>query len=242
VAERTADLQQKNAELERFTYTVSHDLKSPLITIKGFSGSIKRDLTSGRHDRLEQDLERIEMAADKMTVLLADLLDLSRIGRIINAPEPVAMNGLVSEVLAQLAGSMGGGNVEVVVQPGLPTVPCDRLRMAEVVQNLLENAVKSMGDQPEPRILFGMRKAHGESVFFVQDNGMGIDPKHHEEIFGLFNKLDATTEGTGIGLALVKRIIEVHGGRVWVASEGAGRGRTFCFTLPCLGDNRQGTL
>lgn len=225
------EIRQKNAELERFTYTVSHDLKSPLITIKSFSGSIKRDLASGRHDRVEMDLERIGTAADKMAALLDDLLELSRVGRIVNTAEPVAITELVDEVLTHLAGYLKANRVAIVVQPELPTVLCDRQRLAEVVQNLLENAVKYMGNQPEPRILFGMREEYDKNVFFVQDNGCGIDEKYHQNIFGLFNKLDAKSDGTGIGLALVKRIIEVHGGEVWVESEGCGKGSTFCFTL-----------
>jgi len=225
------EIRQKNAELERFTYTVSHDLKSPLITIKSFSSSIKRDLATGRQDRVETDLERIGAAADKMAERLDDLLELSRIGRIVNAAEPVAMTGLVEEVLTQLAGPLKASRAAVSVQPGLPTVMCDRQRLAEVVQNLLENAVKYMGDQDQPRILFGMREECNSKVFFVQDNGRGIDEKYHQNIFGLFNKLDSKSDGTGIGLALVKRIVEVHGGEVWVESEGCGKGSTFCFTL-----------
>ena len=225
------EIRQKNAELERFTYTVSHDLKSPLITIKSFSGSIKRDLASGRHDRVEMDLKRIEIAADKMAALLDDLLELSRVGHIISTAEPVAMAELVDEVLTHLAGPLNVNRVKLDIQPGLPTVLCDRQRMAEVMQNLVENAVKYMGDQPEPRIMFGMREEYDKNVFFVQDNGIGIDEKYHQNIFGLFNKLDAKSDGTGIGLALVKRIIEVQGGEVWVESEGLGKGCTFCFTF-----------
>lgn len=225
------EIRQKNAELERFTYTVSHDLKSPLITIKSFSGSIKRDLAVARHDRIEKDLERIGAAADKMAALLDDLLELSRIGRIVNTAEPVDMEELVSGVTKDLSGILDLKQVTVEVQPGLPIVSCDRQRIAEVVQNLLENAVKYMGDQPEPRILFGMRKNQDRNIFFVQDNGCGIDEKFHQNIFGLFNKLDAKSNGTGIGLALVKRIVEVHGGEVWVESEGCGKGSRFCFTL-----------
>jgi signal transduction histidine kinase len=226
-----AEIRQKNAELERFAYTVSHDLKSPLITIKSFSGSIKRDLASDRHDRIEKDLERIGTAADKMTALLDDLLELSRVGRVINVAEPVAMEDLVTEVLKNLDGVLSVKCIKVDVQPGLPTVLCDRQRVAEVVQNLLENSVKYMGDQPQPQILFGMREEDGKTIFFVQDNGIGVDPKFHNIIFGLFDKLDAKSDGTGIGLALVKRIVEVHGGEVWVESEGCGKGSRFCFTL-----------
>ncbi len=225
------ELMVKNAELESFTYTVSHDLKSPLITIKSFSGSIKRDLAIGRNDRVGTDLERIETAADKMAALLDDLLALSRVGRVVNASEPVAMKELVEELLRHLAGLLNSKGVQTDVATDLPTFLCDRQRMAEVVQNLVENAVKYMGAQPEPRIVFGMREAAGETVFFVQDNGIGIDESYHQTVFGLFNQLDAKSSGTGIGLALVKRIVEVHGGRVWVESQGSGTGSSFCIAF-----------
>jgi signal transduction histidine kinase len=107
----------------------------------------------------------------------------------------------------------------------------DRGRLLEVVQNLLDNAAKFMGDEPSPRVRVGIRDGQGEAVLSFEDNGLGIDPAHHERIFGLFDKLDPKAEGTGVGLALVKRIVELHGGRVWVESRGRG-GTTFCLTLP----------
>lgn len=119
-----------------------------------------------------------------------------------------------------------------IVTP-LPVVYGDRVRLVEVMQNLIDNAVKFARNQPKPRIEIGARAAEpdGQPVFFVRDNGLGIDPQYHERVFGLFNKLDAQSEGTGVGLALVKRIVEVHGGRIWVESAGEGCGSTFCFTL-----------
>jgi len=228
---READLEVKNAELERFTYTVSHDLKSPIITIKGFTGSLEKDLANGNYGRMVGDLKRVSDAADKMDDLLRDLLELSTIGRIIHTPEPVNMNQLVHDVLAQLAVPLKNNAITVVVQPDLPTVFCDRQRMMEVVQNLIENAIRYRRDQVDPQIHFGVRSDEDKHVFFVQDNGIGIDEKYHHVIFGLFNKLDAKRDGTGIGLALVKRIIEVHGGKVWVESEGIGKGSRFCFTV-----------
>lgn len=165
-------------------------------------------------------------------MLLEDLLELSRVGRIMNPPSEIEMGRLVADVLAQMAGPLAQKQIEVVVQPEFPPLHADRQRIAEVLQNLVENAVKYMGDQVAPRIEIGARVDDGEWVFFVSDNGVGIDPKHQEKIFGLFSKLDAAHEGTGIGLTLVKRIIEVHGGRVWVESPGEGRGSTFCFTIP----------
>lgn len=235
VEERTArekELEVKNAELERFTYTVSHDLKSPLITIKGFAGALQKDIATGRHDRLASDLTRITDAADKMTSLLNDLLELSRVGRMINPPVRVAMGDIVADALTRLAGVLKEHTVTVTVASDLPTVTADQPRLVEVMQNLIENAVKYRGEQQAVRIDVGCRSDNGETIFFVRDNGIGIDSRYHENIFGLFNKLDTQSEGTGIGLALVRRIIELHGGRIWVESAGVGQGSTFCFTLP----------
>ena len=229
--QKQKELQDKNTELERFTYTVSHDLKSPLITIKGFAGALLHDVVAGRYQRLESDLRRIADAADKMGGLLGNLLELSRIGRIMNPPSDVNLAELTQEVVGLLAGSITEHKVEVVIQPGLPTVYGDQRRLAQVLQNLIENAVKFMGNQPNPRIEIGTRKDLEEQVIYVQDNGIGVDPHYHETVFGLFNKLDTGTQGTGIGLALVRRIVEIHGGRVWVESQGKGFGTTFCFTL-----------
>ncbi|MCC6261627.1 MAG: GHKL domain-containing protein, partial [Anaerolineales bacterium] len=122
--------------------------------------------------------------------------------------------------------------VTVQTQPSLPNVYGDRQRLIEVLQNLLDNAVKYMGNQIEPRIEIGQQAEEaGKPIFFIKDNGMGIAPEYHERIFGLFNKLDANSEGTGVGLALVKRIIEIHECRIWVESE-IGKGAIFYFTLP----------
>ncbi len=225
------ELQNKNSELESFTYTVSHDLKSPLITIQTFAGMIKQDLETGNHARATKDLVRIEDAATKMTLLLNDLLELSRVGKVINPLSPIDMNSLVKDTLTLLAGTVDPNQVEIVVQPDLPVVMGDQKRIAGVFQNLIENAVKYMGEQSAPRVEIGTRNGGKEHVFFVRDNGQGIDLRFQKNIFGLFNKLDAGSRGTGIGLALVKRIIEVHGGRVWVESEGVNKGSTFCFTI-----------
>ncbi len=229
------ELERKNAELERFTYTVSHDLKSPLITIKGFLGFLRDDANSGNLKRLEEDIQRISDAADKMQRLLNDLLELSRIGRLVNEMQSINFNELVSEVLELLHGRIHGSAVpiQVHVAAKLPEIHGDRPRLFEVLQNLIDNAAKFMGDQPQPRIEIGQEGMTGDGVpiFFVRDNGVGIDPRFKDRIFGLFNKLDPRTDGNGVGLALAKRIIEVHGGRIWVESE-LGKGATFYFTLP----------
>jgi PAS domain S-box-containing protein len=228
------ELESKNAELERFTYTVSHDLKSPLITIKGFLGFIREDTERGNTQRLATDIQRINDATDKMQNLLADLLELSRIGRLTNEPETVHLNVLVNEVLEILHGRIYSGNITVRFTGDLPDVFGDRQRIFEVFQNLIDNAAKFMGDQPNPCIEIGQDGLmDGNPIFHVRDNGVGIEVAYKEKIFGLFNKLDSQTEGTGIGLTLVKRIVEFHGGRIWVESE-PDKGSTFFFTLPTI--------
>jgi PAS domain S-box-containing protein len=226
------ELAKKNAELEQFTYTVSHDLKSPLVTINGFLGYLEQDAISGNMERLKKDTHRIQEAVLKMQRLLNELLELSRIGRMINTAETIPFDDLVNEAMAIVHGRLQERGVQVHVQPDISIVYGDRPRLVEVMQNLIDNAAKYMGKRENPRIVIGQRAMeNGMAVVFVSDNGMGIPPEHHERIFGLFNKLDARSEGTGVGLALVKRIIEVHGGRIWVESE-PGMGATFLFTLP----------
>lgn len=228
------ELEAKNAELERFTYTVSHDLKSPLITIRGFLGFLENDALEGNFERVRSDMERISSATDKMQLLLNELLELSRIGRMMNPSPAVPFEAIAREAVELVGGQINARGVKVEIAADLPTVYGDRARLVEVVQNLIDNAVKFMGDQPEPQITIGQggTDQDGKSILFVRDNGLGIDPAYHDRVFGLFNKLDAHSEGTGVGLALVKRILEVHGGRIWIESEGAGKGTTFYFTLP----------
>ncbi len=238
VEAKNAEAETRSVELERFTYTVSHDLKSPLITIRGFLGLLAKDAMAGKLERIQTDVERIDAAAEKMNRLLEELLELSRIGRLMNEPEEVAMGELAEEAAQLVAGQLAERGIAVEIAPDMPAVVVDRQRLVEVLQNLLDNAAKFMDDQLSPRIAIGCRRGDGGDrqagppTFCVRDNGRGIDPRYHEKIFGLFERLETDTKGTGIGLALVQRIIEVHGGRIWVESEGRGKGSTFCFTLP----------
>ncbi len=228
------ELGVKNAELESFTYTVSHDLKSPLVTINGFLGYLEIDAASGNMERLKKDTQRIQDSVNKMERLLNELLELSRIGRIMNMPENTLFTDLVREAMDIVHGRLEERGVTVDIQPNLAAISADKPRVVEALQNLLDNAAKYMGDQADPHIEIGQRGEDAERgipVFFIRDNGMGIAPEYHERIFGLFNKLDAKSEGTGVGLALVKRIIETHGGKIWVESE-LGKGTIFYFSLP----------
>jgi PAS domain S-box-containing protein len=229
-----SELENKNAELERFTYTVSHDLKSPLFTIRGFLGYLEQDALSNNYERFKSDLQRITDATNKMQTLLNELLELSRIGRVKNEPMHLSLEELAREAADLVQGRIMERGIAVHIDANLPCVYGDRPRLVEVLQNLLDNAAKFMGDQRKPQIEIGQSgedAERGMPIFYVRDNGMGVAPDHHDRIFGLFNKLDPRTDGTGVGLALVKRIIEVHGGRIWIQSE-VGKGSTFFFTLP----------
>lgn len=223
-------LELKNAELENFTYTVSHDLRSPIVTIKGFIGLLNSDIANNDSEAIKEDIQRINDAAEKMKLLLNNLLDLSRVGRIINEPELVEMNEIIKDALNITAGILNEHKVKINVEYNFPKVFVDKQRLVEVCQNLIENAVK-FNNAEEPLIEFGFLIKKNANIFFVRDNGIGIDPKYHENIFGLFNKLDAQTPGTGLGLALCRKIIEVHHGKIWVESDGLNKGTTFYFTL-----------
>jgi signal transduction histidine kinase len=227
------ELETRNAELERFTYTVSHDLRSPLVTIQGFLGYLRDAATSNNLTRFDQDMRRIANAVDRMQILLNELLELSRIGRIINPPEKIPLTTIVDETINLINAQLEARQIRLVIQDNLPVVHGDHTRIIEIMQNLIGNAIKFMGDQMNPQIEIGTSglDEDGKVIIFVRDNGVGIEPQYHERIFGLFNRLDPEIEGTGVGLTLVKRIIEVHGGRIWVDSK-AGAGTTFFFTLP----------
>jgi len=228
------ELTARNSELEQFTYTVSHDLKSPLITIKGFAGYIERDLAAGRLERIPADIQRIKVAADRMYQLLEDLLNLSRAGRQLNQPSRIGLGLLISEAAAAVSGRLAERNVYLHLPPNLPEIYGDRTRLREVFQNLIDNAAKFMGDQPNPQIWIEARRADlpGFVLVSVRDNGIGIEPRYLQRVFGLFERLNAQVDGTGIGLALARRIVEAHGGKIWVESEGLGKGTTFYLTLP----------
>jgi len=223
------ELEAKNRELGRFTYTVSHDLRSPLVTIQGFTDMVQTDLAQNELEKAKDNLKFIDKAATKMEKLLSDTLQLSRIGRIANPPEDVSFGEIVEDALEQTAGEIKAKNIEVSVAEDFPTVHVDRMRITEVLVNLITNSINYRGDQPHLKIEIGHRIDNGERVFYVQDNGIGIDPGQQEKVFDLFYQVDTSSKGTGAGLAIVKRIIEVHNGRIWIESE---KGCAVCFTLP----------
>ncbi len=230
------ELEAKNTELERFSYTVSHDLRAPLLTIQGFATVVREDLKENKRENVESNLKSIAEEAEKMEHLLDGTLQLSRIGRVANPPEDASFADIAKDALEQVSEQLRTKAVNVSVADGFPTVHVDRMRIAEVLVNLITNSIRYMGEQSQPKIDIGYRMDGEETVFFVRDNGIGIDKSQHEKVFELFYRLDRHGKGTGAGLAIVKRIIEVHKGCIWIESE-PNKGCTVCFTLPLTSDN-----
>lgn len=225
-------LETKNSEIEQFIYTVTHDLKSPLVTINGFVGLLAKDANEGNETRIAEDIQYISNASSSMDVMLTELLEFSRVGRLDNPHEKIIMNELVNEVVQLLQGSILASKANIKIQPHLPNVIADRPRIKALLQNIIENAIKFMGDQAQPRIEIAAHTEANQTVYTIKDNGIGIAKPYQEKVFGLFEHLDPEVLGTGMGLALVKRIVGVHNGRAWLESDGEGCGCTLFFTLP----------
>ncbi len=226
----TAELEARNAELEQFTHTVSHDLKTPLVTINGFLGALENDIALGDTVRVQRDLERIQSATGVMRRLLEGLLQLARSGHTIDVNGEVSVDDVVREAAALRSATIAERGITLRIAD-MPPTNADPSRLTELFGNLLDNAIKFIGDEPAPLIEIGSRGGDGEGVYFVRDNGVGIDGKYQEKVFGLFERLDPSIEGTGIGLALARRIVEAHHGRIWIESPGTGKGTSICFTL-----------
>jgi PAS domain S-box-containing protein len=225
------ELEDRVTEMERFIYTVSHDLRTPLISMSGLLGFLKQDAENGDLEQMNADLRIANETVANMDQRLLETLELSRIGRVVNPPEDVPFEKIVEDALGQTSEKIGSKGCKISFAQNLPVVHVDRMRVAEVLVNLIDNSIRYMGLQVNPEIEIGQRIDGKDRIFFVRDNGIGIDSSQYDKVFELFYKVNKKSEGTGAGLAIVKRIIEVHGGRVWIESE-LGKGCTVCFTLP----------
>lgn len=232
LASKTEELTRINAELEDFTHSVSHDLKEPLRGIEAFAGFIAEDYGDKLDEQGQRYVSILRESAVRMKDLIDDLLQLSRIGRTRFQYAQVAVRSLVEDVSMELNFALQEKHVDLQIDPGLPTVTCDKVRLREVFKNLISNAVK-YNDKPDPRVEIGCRSDNGHFTFTVSDNGIGIAPEFHDKIFKIFQRLHHREEyeGTGVGLAICKKVVEGHGGRIWVESA-PGAGTTFLFTVP----------
>ena len=228
-------LRRTNQELEEFTYVVSHDLKEPLRTIEAFSTFLSTDYGAVLTGEGDDYLRHLRQASGRLGRLIDDLLTLSRTGRVIHTPRPFAWPPLLQTIFADLHDLIARSNADVRVEGTLPPVMGDPERVIQLLANLVQNAVR-YNRTGRPEVVIGARETPDNRDFatlFVRDNGIGIDPAHHKQIFGIFRRLHHRDEfeGTGAGLAICKRIVEAHGGRLWVESK-LGDGATFLFTLP----------
>jgi light-regulated signal transduction histidine kinase (bacteriophytochrome) len=232
VVDRTAELEKINKELESFSYSVSHDLRAPIRHISGFVDMLERHCADDLDERGVHYVRTISLAARQAGRLIDDLLAFSRVGRTEVRLTEVDINQLVASCRRDVVAEAGGRQVEWIIGR-FPTVRGDPAMLRLVVRNLLSNAMKYTRKQPRPVVEVGCQTSNGELTVFVKDNGVGFDMQHADKLFGVFQRLHRSEEfeGTGIGLANVRRIIERHGGRT--GAEGAiGKGATFYFTLP----------
>ena len=233
VRERTAQLESANRELEAFSYSVSHDLRAPLRSIDGFSQALQEDHLDQLDEAGRSHLARIRTNAGRMEQLIEDLLTLSKVNRNELTPETVDLSSSCASLLEDLAQAHPERRVTALVHPGL-RVQADTRLLRVVLENLLGNAWKFTSRRPDPRIEIGeTHLPEGERAIFIRDNGAGFDMAHADKLFSAFQRLHSASdyEGTGIGLAIVQRIIHRHGGRVWAQAE-PEKGATFFLVLP----------
>ena len=234
--ERTNDrLRQINRELEDFTHVVSHDLKEPLRTLQAFSHILVEEHSQQLGPDGFQYVNHLVQASKRLGKLIDDLLNLSQAGRNARAPKAFNLNETVATVRNDLNDLLQRKGAELVVEGTLPDAIGDPQRIVQLLSNLVGNGLK-YNQNPKPRIVVGQvpKKEDADLTLFVRDNGIGIDPKNHQQIFGIFRRLHAGEEqyeGTGAGLAICRKIVEAHGGRIWLESK-VGEGSTFYFTLP----------
>jgi light-regulated signal transduction histidine kinase (bacteriophytochrome)/HAMP domain-containing protein len=232
VIERTAQLEASNRELEAFSYSVSHDLRAPLRHLDGFAQILATEPNIQNDERAQRYLKMITQSAKKMGMLIDDLLSFSRMGRKTMVCQNVDFNALLREVIAEFREEAQGREIEWSLAD-LPVVSGDAAMLRQVWANLISNALKYTRGRAPAKIEVGYREESGEQIFFVRDNGAGFEMKYAEKLFGVFQRLhsEESFEGTGIGLANVRRIISRHSGRTWAEGQ-LDKGAIFYFSLP----------
>jgi len=233
LARKAQELSRANAELEDFTYSVSHDLKEPLRAIEAFSAFLAEDYSDKLDEEGRRYISVVRENAVRMRDLIEDLLRLSRMGRVQHERTMVSAGALVEDVCRDLAFALEEKKVDLRVQPGLPAISCDEVHMKQVFKNLISNAIK-FNDKPQPVVEVTCRDDNGAYTFSIRDNGIGIDQQYHDKIFKIFQRLNRREDykDTGVGLTICKKVVEAHGGTIWVEGSSLGEGTTFSFAIP----------
>lgn len=232
IEERTEQVREANRELESYLYSITHDLKAPVISLSGMAAMLQKKCGEQLGEQGTHYLQRLMSNAGFMEQLISDLLNFSRVGKHEYHMVQLEADRVLRESLDQCDSRVREGNIAIKVYSPLPTVVFDRNALCKIFLNLISNGMKFMGDQPQPCIEIGGREVDGYVEYYVKDNGIGIDQKYHDKVFKMFQRLkDVSVDGTGIGLAIVKKIIDIAGGRIWFESE-VGRGTTFFFRIP----------
>ncbi|MFX0182520.1 MAG: ATP-binding protein [Candidatus Hodarchaeota archaeon] len=236
VSSQTKELKQKNIEMEEFVYTISHDLKAPLISIQGFITALKEDYIEQLADNAKFYIERISKNTLQIESMIKEILEYSRIGRITQEKKRINLRKLIDDSLTQFSNQIEALNIKINCVGEFPTIYAEENRIVQLFSNLIGNSIKYRGDQPNPLIEIGINQVNSKFVtIYVKDNGMGIPKDFHDKVFNIFSRArsvkDQQIEGTGIGLAHVKKIVETHGGTIWMESE-EGMGTTMYLKLP----------
>jgi PAS domain S-box-containing protein len=224
-------LKAQVSELETFSYGIAHDLKSPLISIEGFTHLLHEDLQNQKVENVKEDIRLLESGVKKMRGFLQSTLEYSRAGRLIKRDKDVSFSEIVNEALKDYNDQISAIGATVSRARTFPRVDVDRSMIIQVMANLIQNSLKYRDETVPLKIEIGCESS-GETVFFVRDNGIGIAEDEAEKVFDLFYRGTSHVEGSGIGLKIAKKIIEAHGGRIWVKEGQPGQGTTVCFTLP----------
>ncbi|MFH0753780.1 MAG: ATP-binding protein [Candidatus Omnitrophota bacterium] len=234
-AQQKKDLEKINQELDRFVHTVSHDIRSPLMGIAWYAEFLKSHCYAQLDKKGQDSVIGVHRGVDRCNALINDLLALTRISRIKNPYQEAPILGMLDDVLATLEYKIKQNKVDIQVDPLMPVIFCDPIKLKEVFLNLLTNAIKFSSGNPDlqPKITVTTINQTEHHEFIVKDNGIGIPPEHHDDIFAIFKRLDISEkyEGTGAGLSIVKSVIDDHGGKIWVISQ-PGQGSEFHFLIP----------
>ena len=234
VLEKAKELKTINKELEDFVYIISHDLKEPLFAIEGHTSILFKAYKDTFDDKGKFYVNRIKINIETMSQRIDEIMEVMKVGRVTYELENNDSGAIVKDIVETLEGRIKDNKINVIIQDNLPTILCDEERMKDVLSNLLSNAIKFMGNNNQGQIRIGCDKNGDYYNFYVEDTGIGIQEEYQKQIFKIFRRVgEVEVEGSGVGLAMVKKIVELHKGKIWVESPVKdGRGSRFCFAMP----------